>query len=150
MENKEDKIKLLFLSDSPFINTGFSTQALFTLNGLSDTGKYECYYQSANGYQGQTLPEGNVKLEDGTPCKFTIYGTARENYATDLWSLRLKDLKPAFWITLLDSLPGYRPLIVRNKHLETEILTFEELYDKISVGQEFFILSPQLNIGKER
>ena len=74
--------KILMLSDSPFSNTGFSTETLFLLNGLSEKG-YECHLMAHN-YMGQVLPEGCVKLADDTPLKFTLYGNGKEAYCKDL------------------------------------------------------------------
>jgi len=97
------KKKILALSDSPFLNTGYSSQMLALLNGLSGKG-WECHWQVTNQtYTGQTLPPGSVKLADGTPFNFTLYSAGREAYAKDVLIPRLKSIKPDIFITLLDT-----------------------------------------------
>ena len=99
------KRKLYALSDSPFTNTGFSSQTLFLLNELDKKG-YECHLQAHN-YVGQTLTKGCVKLADNTPFNFTMYGNGREAYSKELLEPRIKDLKPDFFLILLDTFMVY-------------------------------------------
>src|SRR3990167_4367361 len=101
-----EKIKVLHLSDSPFINTGFSSQSLWLMNVLANK-NFECHYQAANGYAGQDLPKGCVKLQDGTPFDFSLYGHGREPYSSDLWQPRINDVKPEFFGVLLDTFMLY-------------------------------------------
>jgi len=98
---KSNGKKIYWLSDSPFSNTGFSSQSLFLLNKLADKG-YEIHYQAHN-YMGQDLPKGCVKLADGTPFNFYLYGNGREPYSKDLIIPRLRELKPDYFCVLLDT-----------------------------------------------
>ncbi len=100
MSNK----KVFISSDSPFTNTGFSSQSLFLANYLSNN--YEVHYQSHN-YPGQMLPKGSVKLADGTPFNFNLYGAGKEQYSKDLLVPRIREIKPNYFITLLDTFMVY-------------------------------------------
>ena len=69
-------------------------------------------------------------LSDGTPFKFNLIGArVLQNYCQDLIVPKIRELRPDFFGILLDSLPGHRPLIVRNNKYETYVLTFEELWN---------------------
>jgi len=96
--------KLCWLSDSPYTNTGFSSQSLYLLNGLAEKG-WDIHY-FAHNYVGQTLPPGQ-KLMDGTEFKFTIYGNGRAPYSQDLLELRMRELKPDVFGVLLDTFMLY-------------------------------------------
>ena len=98
-------MKIYWLSDSPFLNTGFSTESLFLLNGLAKKG-HECHYQT-HGYHGQNLPKGNVKLEDGTPFDFHLYGQGMQPYALDVLQPRIREIKPDWFGVLLDTFMMY-------------------------------------------
>ena len=97
MENK----KILILSDSPFSNTGYSSQALFLMNRLAEKG-YDIHFLAHN-FNGQKLPKGCVKLEDGTPLNFTMYGRALQPYCQDLIVAKIRELKVDYFIILLDT-----------------------------------------------
>jgi len=97
--SKEEKKRIAWLSDSPFFNTGFSTQSFNILNGLSD--EYETYY-FANHYQGQRLPPG-IKLTDGTEFKFHIWGSGKQPYMRDVIEPYLRKIKPKIFGVLLDT-----------------------------------------------
>lgn len=97
----KEPIKLLHLSDSPFTNTGYSSQSLFLMNGLADKG-YDIHYMAHN-YVGQELPQGHVKLADGTPFKFHMSGAYKEQYCADLWKTRLMQHRPDYFMILLDT-----------------------------------------------
>lgn len=99
------KPKILMLSDNPLMSTGYSSQALFLLNGLSDKG-WECHLMAHN-YIGQVLPEGNVKLADGTPFKFTLYPNGLEAYCKDLMEHRIREIRPDIFLVLLDTFMVY-------------------------------------------
>ena len=96
--------KILWLSDSPFTCTGYSTISTNILNGLSELG-HECYFQAHN-YIGQTLPPG-TKFEDGRELKFTILGTGMQPYSKDLLVPRIRELKPDVFGVLLDTFMLY-------------------------------------------
>jgi len=95
-----NKIRFAILSDSPFLNTGYSTQAYNYANKCAEAGM-EVYYMASN-YIGQDLPPG-VKLKDGTEFKFWILGQGREPYFKDLIELKLKELQIDVFMVLLDS-----------------------------------------------
>lgn len=97
--------KVLMLSDSPTTNTGYSSQTLFLLNELNARG-YDCYLMAHN-YYGQTMNKGNIKLNDGTPFNFTMYGGGREPYCKDLIMRRIREIKPDYFIILLDTFMLY-------------------------------------------
>lgn len=95
--------KILWLSDSPFTNTGYSTISRNVLNGVSD--EFETHFQGHN-YIGQALPPG-VTLKDGFTFKFTVYGTGREGYCKDVTIPRIQTLKPNVYVVLLDTFMLY-------------------------------------------
>ena len=97
--------KILMLSDSIFTTTGYSTQTLFLLNGLNKKG-YECHLM-CHTFIGQTLPKGCVKLADGTPLNFSLYGASREPYCKDTIVKRIREIKPDYFIILLDTFMLY-------------------------------------------
>lgn len=92
--------RIVWLSDSCFLTTGFSTQSLYLLNELDKRG-HECHYQ-ATSYVGQTLPKGCVKLADGTPFNFTLYGQGKEAYGKDVIIPRIRELNADAYIILQD------------------------------------------------
>ena len=75
------------------------------LNGLDKRG-WKCSFQSHN-YIGQTLPKGSVRLADGTPFNFDLYGHGREQYARDLLQPRVRELRPQIFGVLLDTFMLY-------------------------------------------
>jgi len=104
--------KILWLSDSPFINTGFSTQSLFLMNGLVDKG-WEVHYLG-NNYIGQDVPPNHVKLTDGTPFKFHLHGIGKEQYCQDLIEPLIQKLRPSIYGVLLDTFMLYPKYLQKN------------------------------------
>jgi len=98
-----DKIKLLWLSDSPFTCTGYATISRNILNRLQDMG-YDCYYQAHNFF-GQDVH--NAKFGDGEELKFITLGTGVKPYSEDLLVPRIRDLKPDIFGVLLDTFMLY-------------------------------------------
>lgn len=99
-----EKIKVVWLSDSPFFVTGYSTISKNICNALADAGM-EVHYL-ANGYSGQTLAPG-IKLEEGFELKYTIHGQGREAYFKDLIEYKIKELKADVFVVLLDTFMLY-------------------------------------------
>ena len=97
MKNKT----ILVLSDSIFLTTGFSSQCLFLFNRLSELG-YSIHLRAAS-YVGQELPKGCVKLQDGTPVNFSLYGRGRDDYCKDVIIPRIQQIKPDIFFVLLDT-----------------------------------------------
>jgi glycosyltransferase involved in cell wall biosynthesis len=97
-------MKILWLSDSPFICTGYATISVNVLNGLSDMG-HECHFLAHN-YLGQTLKPGS-KFEDDRELKFTIHGAGREGYCKDIIMTKIRELKPDVFVVLLDTFMLY-------------------------------------------
>ena len=124
-----ERIKLLALSDSPLLNTGFSTIMMNICNRLADMG-YECWYL------GQAIPHAqpllmqssknviknweinnnvnipdiqvpSVYLQDGTPFKFNLIGQGMEPYCKDIIQPWIKRLQPDIYFTLLDTFMVY-------------------------------------------
>ncbi|MDO8622959.1 MAG: glycosyltransferase family 4 protein [archaeon] len=50
---------------------------------------------------------GCIKLKDGTPFNFHLFGGGREAYCRDLLVPRIKELKPDVFVTLLDTFMQY-------------------------------------------
>lgn len=96
-----EKIKILHLTDSPFTNTGYSSQSLYLMNGLADR-NFDIHIMAHN-YVGQKLTPNSVTLADGTPFKFSLSGGYREQYCADLWKTRLMEDKPDYFMVLLDT-----------------------------------------------
>jgi glycosyltransferase involved in cell wall biosynthesis len=94
-----NKKKILWLSDSPLINTGYATISRNILNGLSD--EYECHFLAHN-LPTQTLPPG-VTFQDGTRLNFTIHGAGREGYCKDIMLDKIKEIQPDYFGVLLDT-----------------------------------------------
>lgn len=88
------------MSDGPRLNTGFSSQTLNILNGLSDNG-FDCHYLSHSD-QGLTLKPG-VKLMDGTEFKFHLHGAALRPYCDDIIESKIKELNADIFGVLLDT-----------------------------------------------
>jgi len=120
------------LSDSPVLNTGFSTISMNILNKLADLG-----YEST--YLGQAIPHAqpfalispekilkswgvnptpeilkqfpekvpSVYLQDGTAFKFNLVGQALEPYCKDILQPFIKTVQPDIHFTLLDTFMVY-------------------------------------------
>lgn len=94
--------RLLWLSDSPFITTGFSNQSVSIVNGLANKYGWEGHYLAANGYQGRTLPPGQF-FRDGTKLNFTIHGTDGSPYAQRILAQKIKEVQADVFGVLLDT-----------------------------------------------
>lgn len=124
-----DKIKILALSDSPLLNTGFSTVTMNILNRLSDIG-YDCTLLGQAIPHSQKLVLSNpntilkswgvqqhnlklpelvpsVYLSDGTTFKFNLIGQGLEPYCKDIVEPYIRMLQPNIFFTLLDTFMVY-------------------------------------------
>lgn len=119
--------KLLCLSDSPFLNTGFSTISMNILNRLTTDYGYDCSYMGNALPHPQQLPmldpevilkswgistleaKGlpkkvpSIYLKDGTSFKFNLIGQAMEPYCKDIIEPTIQRLQPDIFFTLLDT-----------------------------------------------
>lgn len=93
--------KLLWLSDSALLVTGFSDITKNVLNKLTEKYNYDCY-QLAHSYMGQTL-QPPVCFEDGRKLNFKILGMGREQYCKDIIQQRIKEIRPDLFGVLLDT-----------------------------------------------
>lgn len=121
--------KILALSDSPLLNTGFSTISMNIFNRLSDLG-YDITYLGQAVPHSQQLPLINpntilkswgigkhdlklpeqvpsVYLQDGTAFKFNLIGQSAEPYCKDIIEPYLRMLQPDIYFTLLDTFMCY-------------------------------------------
>lgn len=108
--------RLLWLSDSCFTNTGYSTISRYILNGLAARG-WDCHL-AAHNYLGQSLPPG-ITFKDGYKLNFWIHGRGREDYHKDLLQEHFQHLQPNVFGILLDTFMLYPwflnvPLTVRS------------------------------------
>lgn len=94
-----DKLIITILSDSPFICTGYSTQAKLISKYLSEKG-HEVHFL-ANGHLGKTISYS--RLEDGTEFNYKIYGRLNHQYFADIISEHLKKTKSDIFLILLDT-----------------------------------------------
>ena len=103
-EQPKRKLRIGILSDSPFLRTGYATQACLFGNSMVDRG-HEVFFFGSN-YIGQTLQPG-TKLEDGEVLKFWVIGGGREMYFKDLLPVYTKQYNlDILWI-LLDTFMMY-------------------------------------------
>ena len=77
----QPKDKIMWMSDSPMLTTGFATMSWNVMNLLSK--KYEGHYLCAHNYAGQLLPPG-VTFTDGTKLDFYVHGVGKEQYCKDI------------------------------------------------------------------
>jgi len=98
------KKKIVILSDSPFLPTGYSNQAKLLAKYLSDKG-HEIHFL-ANAYNGTTI--SYVKLKDGTEFNYTIYGEMTQSYFANSMRALLTEIKPDKFFILLDSFMLYQ------------------------------------------
>lgn len=96
--------KIVWLSDSPFTNTGYATISRNILNGVSD--EFETHFLAHN-FPGQTIPAKNVMLKDGFRFDFTTHGVGREAYCKDIIVPKLQILKADIFVILLDTFMVY-------------------------------------------
>jgi len=125
------RIKILALSDSPFLNTGFSTITMNIMNRLDLLG-YDC------SYLGQAIPHPQILLKnstknliknwsineniknqipdvevpsiylpDGTPFRFNLIGQAVKPYCEDVIQPWIKQIQPDIFFVLLDTFMVY-------------------------------------------
>lgn len=92
--------KIYWLSDGPYLQTGYATISRKLLEYLSKLG-WECHYQSHTAQHQPFMP--GVELEDGEKLNFKIYGSGRRPYAVDLLVPTIRRLKPDIFGVLLDT-----------------------------------------------
>jgi glycosyltransferase involved in cell wall biosynthesis len=97
--------KLLWLSDSAMLTTGFSDQTKCILNGLTQRYGWDCW-EMAHAYQGQTLFPP-ITFEDKRQLHFKVLGMGREPYGKDIMAQRIKELRPDVFGILLDTFMLY-------------------------------------------
>jgi len=93
------KQKIVILSDSPFLPTGYSDQAKQLAKHLTDAG-HEIHY-FANAFNGATIKR--AELVDGTIFDYTIYGELTQSYFANSMRQLLTEIKPDKFIILLDT-----------------------------------------------
>ncbi len=98
------KKKIVILSDSPFIPTGYSNQGKLLANYLVKQG-HEVHYL-ANAYNGTTI--SYAKLKDGTEFNYSIYGEMQPSYFANSMRALLTEIKPDKFFILLDSFMLYQ------------------------------------------
>ena len=106
-KNKEvEKIKgkVMILSDSPMLTTGYSDQAKYISNLLVEN-NYDVYYL-AHTYIGQNLLPP-VTFEDGRQLNFKIIGQGSQPYFKDVISNYIKKYDIDVFIILLDTFMLY-------------------------------------------
>ena len=92
-------MKIVILSDSPFIPTGYRNQALQLAQYLTKKG-HEIHYL-ANAYMGMQL--NKATLFDGTEINFKMYGELQHSYFKDTMSPIIKQVMADRFIILLDT-----------------------------------------------
>jgi len=92
-------MKIMFLSDSPFIPTGYRNQAIQLAKFLKDQG-HEIHYLG-NAYNGTTIDY--ARLPDGTVFDWKIYGEMTHTYFQSSMSKHLKEQKIDRFVILLDT-----------------------------------------------
>ena len=90
---------LTILSDSPFLNTGYSDQSKKIAKYFSEKGWI--VHWLANGYVGQ--PIKYAELKDGTKFNYTIWGQIGHQYFADTISTHLKETKSDILLVILDT-----------------------------------------------
>ena len=98
------KKRVMILSDSPMLTTGYSNQAQYLGNLLVENG-HDVFYL-AHTYIGQNLVPP-IKFEDGRQLKFNIIGQGMTQYFQDVMSQYLKLYKIDVFIILLDTFMLY-------------------------------------------
>lgn len=96
--------KVLILSDSCFLQTGYATIAKNIANGLAKAG-FEVHYIS-DSYKGQTIVPG-LQLQNDLKLDFFIHGSGIERHCKDLLQFHLKTIKPDYFFVLLDTFMLY-------------------------------------------
>jgi len=97
-------VKIVVLSDSPTLCTGYRNQATQLVRHLEKQG-HEIHYL-ANGYIGSDIQ--NITLDGGEEFKYKIYGHSHDNqYFNRTLSKTLKELKADRLIVLLDTFMLY-------------------------------------------
>ena len=98
-----NKPVILWLSDSPFMNTGYATISRHLMNSLSEY--YDIHYL-ANGYTGQRFKPGEGMC-DGVRLNFWIHGNGRSGYFQDNMRALIEQYKPTYFGILLDTFMLY-------------------------------------------
>ena len=93
------KLKIMVLSDSPTLQTGYSNQSKLLCRYLRKKG-HEIHYL-ANAYNGTTLDY--IRLPDGTEFDYKIYGEMTPSYFMNTIEERLKTIRPDILFILLDT-----------------------------------------------
>lgn len=89
--------KIVWMSDSPFLPTGYATISNQICKRLSEDFGWEIVYVSHN-YLGRKLEKDEVK---GMP--YSLYGKGRDEFCKDVIVPILREEKPQLFITLLDT-----------------------------------------------
>mgnify|MGYP001608029305 CR=1 FL=1 len=111
-ENTIRPYKILGLSDSPLLTTGYSTISKTLFNYLSAKPHWDCYMIGNMLNTQPLLPP--IKFDDGTQLDFKILGCGREMYAKDIMEEKIKEIKAnIFWI-LHDTFFYYPWLLQKN------------------------------------
>jgi glycosyltransferase involved in cell wall biosynthesis len=89
--------KLLWLSDSPFLPTGYATISLNITKRLAEDHGWDIVYLT-HQWIGREVEKGDIK---GMP--FKIYGKGRAEFCQDVIQQVIRKEKPAVFVTLLDT-----------------------------------------------
>lgn len=95
-----DKKKLLILSDSPLIPTGYATISKNIANKMTELG-WEVNFMGHN-YIGQKLSPP-ITFEDGEQLNFKLQGMANEQYCKDIIVPKIREFQPDIFLVLLDT-----------------------------------------------
>ena len=103
-------MKITILSDSPFLQTGYSNQAKLLCRYLRSKG-HEIHFL-ANSYVGKTVDY--AKLDDGTIFDYKIYGEMMHSYFMNSIEEHLKIVRPDIFFILLDTFMLYPALLTKD------------------------------------
>ena len=95
-----DSIKLGWMSDNPFYNTGFSSVSRDLINRLNNKPYYDCKFMGHN-YQGQTIKRG-CEFVDGSGLNFELHPGGARPFGQDVMSWWIKKNKFDVFGILLD------------------------------------------------
>lgn len=104
--------KVLILSDSPFLPTGFRNQSLLLAERLVADG-HEVFWLAPTHIG---MPIKNAVLPDGRKCPFTVLPGGQHPHAIDVLPKVIESVRPDIFFCLLDSFmlvdPKHRPSIL--------------------------------------
>jgi len=99
-----EKKKLLILSDSPLIPTGYATISKNIANRMTELG-WEVHFMGHNYIGQKLLPP--ITFEDGEQLNFRLSGMANEQYCKDIIVPKIREFQPDIFLVLLDTFMVY-------------------------------------------